>query len=101
MLVKMFKHLDVQLRAQSLQPLYCSQNGLLPRQQDRARPGPGRYLYSKAYWLNCFPPHGWGAVNISPRVFRVLGSTIGVMGNNANYSTRFCLETRQNVQRNV
>jgi len=84
MLVKMFKHLDVQLRAQSLQPLYSSQNGLLPRHQDRARPVPRRYLYRETDWLIWFPPHGWGAVNISPRVFHVLGSTMGVMGNNAN-----------------
>lgn len=83
MLVKMFKHLDVQLQHQSLQPLYSSQNGLLPRQLDRARSGPRRYLHRESYWLNCFPPHAWGAVNISPRVFRVQRSTIGVMGNNS------------------
>lgn len=71
MLVKMFKHFDVQRRAQSLQPLYSSQNGLLPRQQDRARPGLRRYLYREAHWLNRFPPHAWGAVNISPRVFYI------------------------------
>jgi hypothetical protein len=28
-------------------------------------------LYREAYWLNRFPPHAWGAVNISPRVFYV------------------------------
>lgn len=84
MLVKMFKHFEVQTRAQSLQPLYCSQNGLLPRQQDRARPGLRRYMYREAHWLNRFPPHAWGAVNISPRVFYVQRSNIGVMGNNAN-----------------